>query len=121
MAPKKKTKAPRPRKVSRKLPGKPTGLGQIPAQQFMWPTRWESLSIRRRDNQGKPLLLDNGNAAIMWQAEFIVYGADGSRSTVAIPPCRGLVAAGTPLSKIEALALESCHVALRNNGARNAA
>ncbi len=130
MAAKKKTpakkRAPRqeaPKNVARKFvrKGKATGLGQIPAQQFLWPTRWETLSIRRRDQQGKPLLLDNGDPAIGWQASFIVYRPDKSRSTIAVPPCQGIVSVETPLSKIEALALASCHQAMRNNGAQDGA
>ena len=116
MPPKKKIKAkPAPRKFTRKA----TGLGQIPAQQFLWPTRWETLSIRRRDNQGKPLQLDNGEPAIAWRAEFLIYGPGGNRSTVAVPPCGGTVPAATPLTKIEQLALAACHQALRNNGAQD--
>ena len=87
----------------------------------MWPTRWETLSIRRRDNQGKPLHMDNGNPAIAWRAEFVVYGPDGNLARVSVPVCTGHVPAATPLSKIEQLALQACHQALRKHGAQDAA
>jgi len=92
-------------------------IGKIPAVEFVWPNRWESISITRRDQKGALLMMDDGSPALGWTATYIVCDEDGKRTRIGLPQLSGLCRADTPFCEIEDLAVSACRDALEQAGA----
>jgi hypothetical protein len=96
--------------------------GTIPAEQIVWPVTYELLTIARRQRgpggQMTPILLDNGDPAIAWEATFAVYNTDGKLSRLPRVTVHGKSKSTTAVSRIEARALKECYEILGKAGVK---